>query len=1353
MKKVILAGIIPSLLLAVSVIDTCFADGWQGSGNFGTAAGNGVSAGNGDYETSTAWVHFKYVGGADFEGQSIWIVPQYTANLTQPLDAKLPNVDGKCAKQDVGFWTLARISKPKAGRGPLKPINSSDVGDYREKGLDDGNEYFFNGIEATYLKRWGDYYTKNTYINGNGEYMIYRNMQGTGWSIFDTLSYNNATGNYAVKNPGGATAEQVLYYGTGGNDDKFGSIKGKIHKMYQLNVVANGMNDVYKSYRAYLVASKTKTQDQVNGMTDSDIDKLMRNAGGSGNGTYAFCSYENVIKKEASLDTKSQIKIYDNDVEKRSNLSGWDTETSDNNIYEFNTSGSFKLNFNFAYNRSASDFGTNAISNGSSISVYRADANGNNIVELYSKTLDTPGFKMGVTTLNNQHAASTTTSFEELEADTVYMFCAYIKHAETVTITNDVQTTSGQGSSKACVKAKYKPITATIDSDTRATLDGINYDSGADTSKTFPNANNYITVEAGPNTVTWSHYLGWTSRSDNIKTGNVWTKTYGLNGTKALGNALSVGKYNKNSHTIYLKKDDDGYPGMKGDNNTSEAGVFPGEAREVSQSLKHPSIVQVNSGDAATGSSDESSSVKLRLKAEDIQCGISKDSYGLDEDIVYSIGVDNPNDYRWLSIKNDNNIKKTVGDDTLQNDVFWLKPESQIQITQTACFGSQIKIDADNVVEDRFNTNPWKNQDYTNDSANSVFGLESWIPADRGLFDDTEAPNDVGSHHESSLAASEIGISDFSKVSTPSSRVANGYKIETISNAAVIENLGKSLYTSFSKPNRESVSITTKIPYNYYMSLNLAPDDSKGYLTSENTTFTVNIKNEGRINTQVCNDTSQCGAYATKSKKTTAGMLVFTISSEFKADDLKEGKDSFSYNGNIFDSANDLLLKNRMVEAVKNHLPYGDSIDVIDSSHVKDEEITDLEFNDGGTGSIESNILDLSNLAVGTKVCAVAAVYPSDSHDTGYDTDYNRPEDDPKHWPIDDSRHWEINDLNQSAAFSPTGTKTGLKVSCRTVAKHQNMSVEGNGVVTTQTTSSSNTTHNNRIFRSWSEYQIISGGSNASSGAVTAYALNNMAGKTENMSADPDFSSVSSGSYLYPQTLGNYSLATIGGKKSDPNSGDESQVNWRYSETLIKNIVDTYGKGGSDCVSGDLPTSNNYLECINGGNLPYVYKEGKDTLVVKSTGTLTINNDSHLEDLSYWGNPKQLIIIAKDILIDKSVSRVNAWLIVDGGKLNTCNDYQINAPEDKSNQNLLDFCNTQLFINGPVIVNGDLILPRTFGGGSVLEKGEFVKDPNTLVQRAEIFNYDPSVVEWAYRESQKNPHLETTYTETLAPRL
>ena len=764
------------------------------------------------------------------------------------------------------------------------------------------------------------------------------------------------------------------------------------------------------------------------------------------------------------------------------------------------------------------------------------------------------------------------------------------------------------------------------------------------------------------------------------------------------------------------------------------------------QVLKHPKTVYANTteGGNQVGEGTGESSVELDLKANDIECWFKNG----DNDIKHSIGVDNPNDYRWLQITNNNGITKTVGDDiSLQNDEFWLKPESQIQIIQTACFGSQIERDAKNKNGDRWTKNPW--EEITDYSNNKLFELSGDLKDSIGssLFDNATGASKTKSNVNASLTASEIGISNFSKVSKPSTRVANGYRIETASDTAVIENLGKSLYTSFSKPNRESVSITTKIPYNYYMSLNLEGDGSNGYLTSESTQFKVNIKNERRGNAQVCNDTINIDCdeykYATKSKKTTAGMLVFAISSEFKATDL-EGKDSFAYNGNIFDSANDLLLKERMVEAVKNHFPYGDTIKVIDSSHIKEENNTDFELDDGGTWSITADNLNLNDLAVGTKVCAVAAVYPSDSHDTGNGN--------------------SIDDSVQSAAFSPTGTKTGLKVSCRTVAKHQNMSVEGNGVVTTQRINSSTTTHNatndKKIFRSWSEYQIISGGSgsNASSGAVTAYALNNMAGKTENMSADPDFSSVSSGSYLYPQTLGNYSLATIGGKKSDPNSGDESEVNWRYSETLIKNIVDTYGTKDGECKDSELPTNKNYLKCINGDVLLRpVYQEGIDTLVVRSTGTLIIDNESYLNDLSQWGNPKQLIIIARSISIAGDVTSVNAWLIVDGGELNTCSEHYIG--KEKGNEDLLMDCNDQLIINGPVIVRGGvpetaLKLLRTFGGGSkVNENGEFVKDPNTLVQRAEIFNYDPSVVEWAYRESQKNPHLETTYTETLAPRL
>lgn len=1323
-KKALIVGVLCcSIVVASSAREYVFAGGWSGNGDWGAggAGANGDGGGTGSSE-GIRWI--KYNKNKDFSSDDpVDIVPQFRGNKLNGLAHPdlPPRISAECHKEGSsadGVWILGDTTKTNT------VFTTYYHSSYKITGIDDNNQ------TPNVNEVWGAFIipravnggtTDTSYIDKDTKlFGIYRKSNDNYLMHYNTRSANNA-GNNVVW--GGTSSIVNIYQGhvDGENDYSY-----KLAYSTDSISVAKDKNTIVGAYKEYLRNATNSNGERM--YTDEEVNAAEYQTL-IDNKVFAFCSYPE--NQSTTLDANVHLKVDDKSIE-----SDWD-KTNDKTANKFTThSGTVTVSSSFDFKRGVEK---------PSMKFYAS------IKKASSSKAESNSYTMNSSRLDNQSSESNITVTLSKGDNKI---CSYVEHPSQIS-SGDNSSKKNDELAKACITVTYVPITVDVHSNTIASISGGIEESN--TSTTFVSgkdsfASDTVYVKAGRDvTIKWGHYIGYdadTIRPQGSTVDKVWTNTYNIYGGGKLGNGFTISKYEdpkddfKNYWWSYLNQN---YPSLFNrdfQKNEETVRLFPGENYTSKQVLKHPKTVYANTteGGNQVGEGTGESSVELDLKANDIECWFKNGDY----DIKHSIGVDNPNDYRWLQITNNNGITKTVGDDiSLQNDEFWLKPESQIQIIQTACFGSQIERDAKNKNGDRWTKNPW--EEITDYSNNKLFELSGDLKDSIGssLFDNATGASKTESNVNASLTASEIGISNFSKVSNPSTRVANGYRIETASDTAVIENLGKSLYTSFSKPNRESVSITTKIPYNYYMSLNLAPDSSKGYLTSESAQFTVNIKNEERGNAQVCKDTINIDCnkykYSTKSKKTTAGMLVFTISSEFKADDLL-GKDSFSYNGNIFDSANDSLLEYRMVEAVKNHFPYGDSIQVIDRNHLKD--ITNKEIDDKtaeSERSITSGILDLSDLAVGTKVCAVAAVYPSDSHDTGNGN------------PIDDSV--------QSAAFSPTGTKTGLKVSCRTVAKHQNMSVEGNGVVTTQRINSSTTTHNTtndkKIFRSWSEYQIISGGSgsNASSGAVTAYALNNMAGKTENMSADPDFSSVSSGSYLYPQTLGNYSLDIIGGKKSDPNSEDESQVNWRYSETLIKNIVDTYGKGGGDCVSGDLPTSNNYLECINGGSLPYVYKEGKDTLVVKSTGTLTINNDSHLDDLSYWGSPKQLIIIAKDILIDKSVSRVNAWLIVDGGKLNTCNDYKINAPEDKSNQNLLDFCNTQLFINGPVIVNGDLILPRTFGGGSVLENGEFVKDPNTLVQRAEIFNYDPSVVEWAYRESQKNPHLETTYTETLAPRL
>jgi hypothetical protein len=214
--------------------------------------------------------------------------------------------------------------------------------------------------------------------------------------------------------------------------------------------------------------------------------------------------------------------------------------------------------------------------------------------------------------------------------------------------------------------------------------------------------------------------------------------------------------------------------------------------------------------------------VELRIKGDYVTCGI-------DSDHSFQIGVDAPNDYRWLKMaRNRGNKSLTVGDgdDFGESGDFWLKPDDQIQLTQTACFGSQIAADANNA-NNRWNTNPWGEDKESDTDHNKQFTLTSGLDS-RTFFNGVAGASSSSSHTGSSFRGSEIGITDFSKSSTPSSRIDNRYRLESTSNWGQVSNLGSSLNTSFSTPSGDSVNITAKIPYNYY--LNLSLDSNNGVI-------------------------------------------------------------------------------------------------------------------------------------------------------------------------------------------------------------------------------------------------------------------------------------------------------------------------------------------------------------------------------------------------------------------------------------------------------------------------------------------------------------------------------------------
>lgn len=1311
-KKSFAVGILSSILLAIMIASSCFADGWAGQHDYGSAGDSGGGTGDDEGEKTIAWVHFKYLNQTGIEGQRIWIVPQFRGYPPMALSAKLPVVDGKCAKTDVGFWTLARIVRPKTG------YYFDPIGSYWEKGLDvDDNEkplatYYHTKINTSYLRRWADYYHENTYINGAGEYVIYRNKLNTGWAIYDTLSYSSGSN---PSTPGGATSQQTLYYATNGKTpSQFGNNSANTHAMYQLDKVASSMSEVYKGYRAYM---KYTDQDP-SGMTDAQLDALMRSKN-----TYAFCSFENIVRKETTLDTKSKIELVGTGTK---NESGWDTKTTNSSAYTFKSKKPFQLKFSFDYQRNSPvNFATQAIPNGSSISVYRINPDQSRTV-LSNGVKNIGAFNVNGTALSNQHSDSISASLDGLQPNKDYKYCALIIHKEKIIITNDTQTTDGSNESEACVIVRFKPETVEVDSDTIGVINSLYlasngsesyYKSGTDRDEEF----GPIKVNAGPMNITWASYLGFRNPSDtsiltalteyNINNGSTKNTTISRYPNSSSGPAISA--YNVGKEHV-------------------DTGVFPGETRKEKRFIYHPSEVEASTGIATNDAITEHSGVTLKLYADDLRCG-------LDNAHMHNIGVDHPDDYFWLSMQRGDSNKATVGSGMASQANMWFNPLDQMRVTQVACFGSQILMDYWDR-PNKWTTNPWEINGATLDNhvANTAFKLGGDghdAIKNTGVFTNKSAANYVGSHGGSSLWASEIGGAS----STPSVRISKGYKLEATSETKQISNLGEDLQLTFYNPGEsQSASINAKVPYNYYLDLSFSGSDGSTILDGV-TSFKPKVTNEGRDNAQLCagrESTCSAASIGTNTRTTYAATLIFSVDDSFTYESLKSSFD-FAVDGNN-------TTENGIINTVKSRL--GNAINVIDGSY--------FPYKDSGKKAINTNkywklnnptTVDSRDYPVGTKICGVVAAYPADSHNTG------------------DGR--AINDDAQIAAFNSYGGifKTKFNISCRTVAKRQTMSVEGNGITALGLVKSSRVSYGtqNRIFGSWSEYQIIASGSDgrsASSGAVTAYGLEGTGGPTETFATkDADTASISgNGAYtlLFPQSLGN--------TKSDPYAPAEAKINWQYSENLISLIKNKYVSSNGSCT--DITENRRALRCFTGdqslGN-SQVSIADMDTIVIYSSGKLTITENLAIPDTS-----RQLIIVAKSIEIASDVNEVNAWLIVDGGEFNTCAGHIIDQPNHPENPNsygnmeLLQECYNSLFINGPVILKTGsasghypVQLPRTFGGGSKPDGDSFVRAPETYVQRAEVFNYDPEIVEWAYNESRKEPQIVTTYTESLTPRL
>jgi hypothetical protein len=150
---------------------------------------------------------------------------------------------------------------------------------------------------------------------------------------------------------------------------------------------------------------------------------------------------------------------------------------------------------------------------------------------------------------------------------------------------------------------------------------------------------------------------------------------------------------------------------------------------------------------------------------------------------------------------------------------------------------------------------------------------------------------------------------------------------------------------------------------------------------------------------------------------------------------------------------------------------------------------------------------------------------------------------------------------------------------------------------------------------------------------------------------------------------------------------------------------------------------------ITGGAIP----AGRSVVII-STGTVTIDGDITYADavLGAARDIPQVVIIAANINIKDSVSRVDSWLVA-SGTINTCYNFAGNLTSNK--------CGALLEVNGPVVTNR-LLLNRTAGSDTGAQSGE----------PAERFNLRPDAFLWAQLQASGNNKAQTVHSVELPPR-
>ena len=487
----------------------------------------------------------------------------------------------------------------------------------------------------------------------------------------------------------------------------------------------------------------------------------------------------------------------------------------------------------------------------------------------------------------------------------------------------------------------------------------------------------------------------------------------------------------------------------------------------------------------------------------------------------------------------------------------------------------------------------------------------------------------------------------------------------------------------------KSVSITVKNPYNYYLNPGISNVDSGKLTLGSTISANVSVVKSGRANEKLGVSDSSSDVDY-KTNTTIARAWLVSLPSSVTQGSLNDALGS----GTTKLDGDYFYVGGSDVEPINRLSSMANSI-----------ESKDLNIDSSTT--LERTISD--NEEVGSKLCIMSAVWPADSHNI-----------------LPNGEDYTIkNSDDQSNALM--GDNAGnnaywrFEVNCQTVGKYPNISVEGASLVANGEVSTATIKYNSGIFGSWTEYDLIANGAkNIGSGASLAYA-NAYTKKDPNDAGDFNVDGGRGSSNYYPQSVGNKD-----GSNSSSDASEIYRLSSKFADSLISYCGDSESTSTGECTfANSVPDDGNGIYVYNGG-FPIA-----DNIINKSKNAI-------------------MVIVGDDVTINNNVAQVDA-IIIARKSFDTCAGHDRN--EADGNQDLHENCNNQLVINGAVKTAGgvNLKLDRTFGGGSMT--GEDKLNPSALMQRAEIFNYDPRIVKVSQDIWEKTDATNVQYVRELAPRL